>query len=223
MNTTNAEEVITDAVVIQEAPEQTSAVAITKLAGFSNMQEALDHADVLIRGKHLPSSLKTPEAVVSIMLMGKELGMDPMASISNIVSIQGKPVLGIHAIGALLRKAGCASQTIHDFEPVMGTEGETAGKVVDYKTVIRFFRPYNGKTMEEDVTFTWKDAVKMELASKDNWKRMPRIMLWSRCFSIGARRVAPDALLGMYEVSEWADVTNQRYTVTEDGEATIIQ
>lgn len=44
------------------------------------------------------------------------------------------------------------------------------------------------------------------------------IMLWNRCYAIGARRVAPDALLGMYETSEWADAQNTYYKIDENNE-----
>jgi len=44
-------------------------------------------------------------------------------------------------------------------------------------------------------------------------------MLRSRALSIGARFVAPHAMLGMYETSEWADVVNiDSIEIDEDGE-----
>lgn len=62
----------------------------------------------------------------------------------------------------------------------------------------------------------------MGLTEKDNWKKMPKIMLYTRCLAIGARRVAADAILGMYETSEWADVVGQNYTLVE-GEVKVIE
>ena len=42
-------------------------------------------------------------------------------------------------------------------------------------------------------------------------------MLWNRCMVIGARRVAPDALLGMYEATEIADTHNVTIDLDEEG------
>lgn len=205
--------------VVEDTKPET---AITKLDSFSNMQEMLAYSDTLLKSKLLPTSLRTAEAVTSVVLAGKELGMGPMAAISNIVVVQGRPTLGIHAIGALLRKAGCAWQTVEDFVPVLGVDKDTGEeKTVDYRTTIKFFRPYRDTVIEENVSFTWTEASKMGLTDKDNWKKMPKVMTYSRCFSIGARRVAPDALLGMYEVAEWAEVAGQKYTVDAEGQATI--
>ena len=222
MNITETGDSFEEAVIVQDEPLAPSA-AIAKLDNFANMPEMMAYASVLLASKLLPTSMKTPEAVVTVVLAGKELGMPAIASINNIVPIQGRPTLGIHAIGALLRRAGGASQTLEDFVPVMGPDGtDTAGKVVDYRTTIRFYRPYRDKVLEEDASFTWKEATKMGLTDKDNWKRMPKVMLYSRCFALGARRCAPDAMLGMYETGEWADVTNQKYKVDSEGEVTIL-
>lgn len=208
---------------VMEITQVNKEQAIAKLDDFSNMPELLSYAQTLLNSKLLPTSLKTAEAVATVCITGKELGMGPMAALSNVVVISGRPSLGVHAIGALLRKAGAATQTLEDFVPVMGLEGtEQEGKVVDYRTTIRFMRPYRDRIIEEDVSFTWKDATKMGLTEKPTWKSMPKIMTWSRCLSIGARRCVPDALLGMFEVAEVADFSNQPYKVDEHGEVTLL-
>ncbi len=209
--------------VLDITPVENKEQALTKLDKFSSVEQMRSYCQYLIDGKLIPTSLRTPDAVMSVVLMGKELGFDPLASLSNIVVIQGRPTLGIHAIGALLRKSGAASRTMEDFVPIMGEVGtDKEGKVVDYRTTIRFYRPYRDMVLEEDTSFTWKEATKMGLTDKDNWKRMPKVMLYSRCFSLGARRVAPDAMLGLYETAEAAEFSGQKHMVTEDGEVTVI-
>jgi hypothetical protein len=42
-------------------------------------------------------------------------------------------------------------------------------------------------------------------------------MLWNRTAVIGIRRVAPDALLGMYEASEVADFSNVTIDLDAEG------
>lgn len=202
-----------EAIVLQETPN------LTKLDSFSNVEEMMKFASVLISSKLVPSAFNTPEKVVAAVVAGKELGMGAMTSLMNLPVIAGRATLSVHAIGGLLRKGGIAVQTTQDFQPMKDKEG----KNVDVVTTIAFFRMFNGREIEEKVSFKWSDATKMGLTTKDTWKSMPAIMLWNRCFAIGARRVAPDYLLGMYETAEWADVHNVPYQVNEEGSVTIIK
>jgi len=228
MDITETGDSFEDAVVVQDAPAQSAAVA--KLDDFSNMGDMLLYAETLLKSKLMPTSLKTPEAVVSVILMGKELGFGPMTSLTQLNNIQGRVTMSIHAIGAKIRQAGCDWETLKDFQVVMGPEMDkqtppqpTGREVaVDMETVIRFYKPYRDRLLQEDVRFTWRDAEKMGLTTKENWVKMKKVMLWSRCFSIGARRTAPDALLGVYENAEWADVSNKPYKVDSEGEVTIL-
>lgn len=199
-------------------------VQLAKLDNFQSVEDMLGLAQTLIDSKLVPATLKTPAQVVAVIQQGRELGFGPVTSVNNINNIQGKPTLGIHAITAKVLEKGIKYQTIKDCVQIKNAEG----KVVDLETTIKFYvplvKPINGQDyLEEVVSFTWSMAVEMGLASKDNWKKMKKIMMWSRCFTIGARRVADDAILGMYETSEWADVVNQDYNVDEEGKVTLIQ
>ena len=173
-----------DAVVVQDDQPIPASAAIAKLDNFANMPEMLAYADTLLKSKLLPTTLKTAEAVATVCIAGRELGMGPLAALRNFVVIQCGPTLGIHAIGALLTRAGVEKQTLEDFAPVLGertvaadgTVTDLTDKVVDYRTTIRFTQKSRfGDIVREDVSFTWKEATKMELTSKDNWKRMPSI------------------------------------------------
>jgi hypothetical protein len=197
---------------------------IAKIDNFTSIEDMLGLAKALIASKFVPPAYKTPENVVAVILQGKELGFGAMTSLSNINIIQGKPTLSVHAINAKLAQRGIKIKTLKDYEKVVNQDG----KVSDIITTIRFYVPLvvpiNGDNyLVEDCSFTWKEAISMQLDKKDNWIKMPRIMMWSRCLTIGARRVAADSLLGMYETTEWADVKNARYDVTEEGEVTIIE
>lgn len=191
-----------------------------KLAGFKTSTEALGFANLLITSKLVPPAFKTPEAVVAVILQGRELGFGPVTSLNNINNIQGKPTLNVHAIAAKLATAGVAYQLIQDYAPVYkpGTE-----ELIDRVTTFRFYKKWHGETITNEVSYHWSEAAKAGLTTKDNWTKMPRIMLRARCLAVGARLAAPEALLGLYETSEWADVTNTPYEVTDEGEVTIIQ
>lgn len=229
MNITETGDSFEDAIIIQDEPATSKELALSKFDNFTGMEEILAYSATLLQGKLLPTSLKTPESVASVILMGRELQLGPMTALSQLVPIQGRVTLSVHAIGMLLRRAGVAWKTVEDFQNVMGPQIDPATKQptgqevpVDKRTTIRFYRKWQGVMLEEDTSFSWRDAEKMELSTKDNWRKQASVMCWSRCFAKGARRVAPDALLGAMETSEWADVSNKPYKVDAEGEVTLL-
>jgi len=105
-------------------------------------------------------------------------------------------------------------------------EGESRGKtVIDMVTIIKFNRvlkqPNGTYIPMEIISKFYKTDIPEVLAKKDNWKNYENIMMYSRCFTNGAKRIGDDVILGLYETSELADANNIPYKV-EDGVATII-
>jgi len=196
---------------------------VAKLDSFTSVQDIQGLAQIMIDSRIIPSALKTPAQVIAVILQGRDLGMGAVTALNNINIIQGRATLSIHAITAKLLQKGIKFQTIKDYE----AEKNDAGAVSDYVTSIKFYipleKPINGEHYLTDIaTFSLREARLMGLTEKDNWKKMPKIMLYTRCLAIGARRVAADAILGMYETSEWADVVGQNYTLVE-GEVKVIE
>lgn len=100
-------------------------------------------------------------------------------------------------------------------------------KIADYGTEIKFERKLKDSedkwyTQTYISKFTWQDAVTAGLSEKDNWAKNPKVMVRTRCLTIGARFIASEALLGMLEHSELADINNLPSKI-EDGEYTIIE
>lgn len=160
----------------------------------------------LIDSKKLPAHIKNVDEAFTIAQMGKELGFPTMQAFHYIIPIQGKLSLSAKATGALLRKGGVEYITQEDglYIYADGTTSESpkAGeKPLDLRTTIIFYR--NGR--EEKCSFTWKDAEKQGLTTKDNWKRMPKEMLFARCLAKGANRIGSDLLLGLYTIEEMTD------------------
>lgn len=143
---------------------------IAKLDNFSTVTEMRSFAAELIKTGLVPKSLKTPEAVVGVVLMGKELGFGAMTALTNIHSIDGRPTLSVHAIGAKLHQKGLITKTIKDFEPVFDQQGN----VLDYVTTIRYYQPFHGTVVTEDMTFKWSDAEAAGWSSKPTWTKMPK-------------------------------------------------
>ena len=162
----------------------------------------------LIDSKHLPSHVKNTQTAFTIVQMGKELGFAPMQALHQIVPIQGKLSLSAKAIGAVLRKGGVKFRTLEDGIYVYGEkvsiEKLDGEKATGMRTTIEFTRD----GIIELCSFTWRDAELAGLTIKDNWKRMPKEMLYARCLAKGANRIGQDLLLGLYMTDELADAFN---------------
>ena len=164
----------------------------------------------LIESKQLPAHIKTVEQAFTIAQMGKELGFPTMQAFHYIIPIQGKLSLSAKATNALLRKGGVKFYTKEDgvylYKDGSITEmrKDIQENPIDRRTTIVFIRD----GVEETCSFTWQDATGQGLNTKDNWKRMPKEMLYARCLAKGANRVGSDLLLGLYMTEELTDSFN---------------
>lgn len=197
----------------------TTTEVVKQEASQSDLEKFLG---TLITSKQLPTHIKTVAEAFTIAQMGKELGFPTMQAFHYIIPIQGKLSLSAKAIGALLRKGGIRYITQEDgvwvyadgtTSPILKQGDE---RPIDQRTTILFLR----EGMEERCSFSWKDAEKQGLTTKDNWKRMPKEMLYARCVAKGANRIGSDLLLGLYAVEELADsfsINESHITRNEDG------
>jgi hypothetical protein len=201
----------------EDEKEKNGVTASLQKYDESAQSDLLVKAETWIASGLLPSSIKKPEQAVVIALKGKELGLETMASFELIDVIMGKPALKPKGMASLIRKGGVRTKTIKDFEPILDEKGAK----VDYITTIRFYRD----GIEEDVSYTYRDAERLGLTNKDNWKKQPAVMQYWRCYSKGANRVAPDLINGLYTTEELASFTPNapQIEITEDGDAIVIQ
>ncbi len=186
-----------------------------------NLMGARETLQSLIDSKKLPAHIKSVEDAFTIAQMGKELGFPILQAMHYIIPIQGKLSLSAKAIGAILRRNKVSYQTTEDAVYVYA-DGTVADykkeepKAIDRRTTVVFTRD----GVQESVNFTWRDAVAAGLSTKDNWVRMPKEMLFARCLSKGANRIAPDFLLGLYMTDELTDsfnISEDKIKRSEDG------
>lgn len=189
--------------------------------GFNTLVEATEICELMISSKIAPKSIKDAKDLLPILMHGKEIGLKPFESINTIYNVNGKLGYAYHYIRMLTDKKGIKTKTIKDNEIVK----DETGKVIDRITTIRFYVPYkwdaNGRAVdyiEEDVSFTYTEAVAMDLVSKSNWQKMLGTMMWARCSVKGSRRVG--VFVG-YELSELLDMNNEEYLMDEEGTVTI--
>lgn len=175
-------------------------------------------AKTLIESKALPPSYNTVPKIFVAIHKGRELGMGPMTSLSNFSMINGVPTPSVHLLLALARKAGIRFTILKDAEVVYTPVLDEVGKPVmvdgvakvikDVVTTIRASEYYHGKWFENEFSYSWRDAEKAGLTTKDNWVKMPKIMLRTRCLAIAARASAPEATLGMLTDLEMSEIHN---------------
>lgn len=179
----------------------------------------METLQVLIDSKSLPANIKTLEQAFTIAQFGKDLGMKPMQAFHQIYNIQGRLALSSKALGALLWSSGISYRTIQDFELVVKGKDKDGNDIKDRVTTIEFYRGQ----IKETASFYWTDAVKAGWTTKDNWVKMPKHMMYARCLALGANRIAPDKILGLYTVEEMADITDAKdVKINEEGEVTIL-
>jgi hypothetical protein len=191
---------------------------VVKLDNIETLDQMMIYTQKLVDSNILPFS--SPEKALVAYQTGKELGLGIITAMNNIHVISGKPSLSVHAALALGKKANVVLETVEDYEVYEVEFEDKEGnkkKASTRRTTIIFHHMWNGVHMKEKMSFTMADAKKAGWADKDNWKKMPKIMLWNRTAVIGIRRVAPDALLGMYEASEVADFSNVTIDLDAEG------
>jgi hypothetical protein len=153
-------------------------------------------AHSLAKTPFVPNSLRSTDRdhgyditvanITAAILTGRELNLQPMASLRSIDVIQGTPAMRALLMRALVQSAG------HD----VWTEKESASEVV-------VCGRRHGSDKTEKSTWTIGRAQQLGLTGKDNWKKQPQAMLVARATAEVCRRVAADVLLGLpYAVEE---------------------
>lgn len=181
-------------------------LATPEQVAMTPWQEMKDQAGMLVKTGFLPSSIKTPEQAVAIMLTGKELGVPPMQSLRGVNVIQGQPVVKPELMLAL-----CV-QRIKGFK-------YSFGECTNDKATFTASRP---EMLEPYVSvFTFDDAKAAGLTGKDNWQKYRANMLRWRAVANALHIVAPDVLVGVYTPEEMGAVVDAEGGVVEAPEPTL--
>jgi hypothetical protein len=194
----------------------TTEVTVTREVPKTEMEQL----QILIDSKSLPANIKTIEQAFTIAQFGKDLGLKPMQAFHQIYSIQGRLALSAKALGGLLWANGVGYKTLKDYELVVRGTDKDGKEIKDRVTTIEFYRG----SITDVASFYWSEAVKAGWTTKDNWVKMSKQMMWARCLSLGANRIAPDKIQGMYTVEEVMDFApDANAKITEEGEVVILE
>lgn len=128
--------------------------------------------------------IKTQAQAVVKILAGRELGLAPLESMTNIYMVNGKVALQAKIIGSLIKKS-----PKYDY---------TVDKLDNEECMITFYGiSAKGERMKiGESIFTKKDAALAGIINKDVWKNYPRNMLFARALSNGARWFTSDVFCG---------------------------
>jgi hypothetical protein len=145
----------------------------------------VERAQALIDSGFLPKHLTKPEQVVTVAMMGRELGLQMMQALRKIYVVNGTATLGAELMLALVNKTG----QLEDMK--VEDDGQACTVVMKRKGR----RPHTER-------FSLADAQRMGLLGKDNWKKQPATMRKWRAISACCRVVFPDAIGGMHTPEE---------------------
>jgi len=141
----------------------------------------MELGDVLVKSGFFKDATHHAQAITKVLL-GRELGLAPMASMLGIHVIDGKPSIGAHVIASGIKRSGR-----YDYRVLSKTATECR---------IEFLHrdpggPWESLGVEEH---TLEDARKAGLASRPPWAKHPKAMLFARTIGNGYRTFCPDAL-----------------------------
>ena len=202
-------ELVGQAQVDAPPPAHAPAVAIVERPAPAEWERSLeprsmDDACVLAKRLHesrMFSAYGSPQAVLSTLMLGRELGLPAMAALRSVHIIEGKHSLSAELMVALVLKSGLAEY----FRLV-----ETTDKICTYETL----RKGSGKPQSLSYTIEQADQANLLFVRQGKqpgpWHKMPKQMLRARCKSELARLEYPDLLAGLYTPEELHDANNGR-------------
>ena len=145
---------------------------------------------------HMFSGYGNGPAVLSTILLGRELGIPAMAALRSVHLIEGKHSLSADLMVALVLKSGMAEY----FQQIESTDHECT-----------FETKRKGNPHPQKLNYTIEQAKQAGLLAPtrsgkpSNWQKIPKQMLRARAKSELARLEYPDLLAGLYTPEELRD------------------
>jgi hypothetical protein len=180
-------------------------MTMTEIATMTSAAPALtakiEYARFLATSGLLPPAYRqNPGNILFAYEYGELLGLPPIAAITGIHVIEGKPSVSAGLISALVRRAG------HRLR-VQGDEIQANAWI----------------TRADDPSFTYRSVWTMDraktagLLSKTNWQRYPAAMLKARAISEVARDACQEVLLGIAYTPDELGADDDGGEVIHDG------
>ncbi|MFE9391630.1 hypothetical protein [Streptomyces sp. NPDC006784] len=152
----------------------------------ATLPEKMQYAQALAQSGMLPSQYRQqPANLLYALEFADSLDLHPMAAITGVHVIEGKPSASSSLISALVRRAGHKLRVRGD----------------DTKAVAQIIRSDDPDFVFE-CTWTMDRAQQAGLTGKQTWKKYPAAMLKARAITEVAREACEEALSGMHYTPE---------------------
>lgn len=160
----------------------------------NDLAAALQIATALVKTPFVPVHFRgKPEDAAAAVLYGATIDMDPVTALQNIYVVSGKPALYARTMVAIVLSKGHLIWTEHEAEGTVTVCGQRAGS-----------------NKVESVTWDTALAKRAGYTKNTKYQSDPRSMLYARASGDVARRVAPDALLGMGYTREELELEDEQ-------------
>ena len=147
----------------------------------ANMADAKIFADAVCGTSYVPAAFRgKPEDAAAAILMGMELGLEPMQSLQNIFVIGGRPAMFARTAVALLNGHGIVVQTVSSS---------------DESVTVSATDPRTGQV--EVSTWDLGRASNAGYTANKKYQTDPQAMLYAKAAMEVCRKIAPDVLLGI--------------------------
>jgi hypothetical protein len=156
-----------------------------------SFSEAVEFSAHIAGTSFVPSHFKgKPEEILAAIQYGAEVGLGPMAALNGLAVIQGKVTMYASTMRALVEASGLMEKC-----SVTYTDSPPCSTVV-----VR-------RTGREDATFSFSydDAMRANLATRDMYKKYPERMYTARAISFALRDEFADVLRGILAAEEMDD------------------
>lgn len=149
----------------------------------------------LMESGAIPATFNTPEKIMTVIKLGKELGIPEVTALNNINLIHGKVVISSTILLSLLEQHGIEYRWTKDYET------EESGKIV---TEIEFtsLSKITGGERKQTFSTSWQELSLAGLTDGPMYKKYPKVMQRARCAAFAIRACFPKILLGMHTDEE---------------------
>jgi hypothetical protein len=166
------------------------------------LAESMSLGDVFVKSGMFPDLKSQAQAVVKI-LAGRELGVSPLQSITDIYIVNGKVATSAKLIASLIKRSGKYDYSVDKLD----NEGCS----------ITFYQLNGKKEKIGENSFTKQDAILAGLINKQSYKSYPKDMFFARALSAGGRRFCPDVVTA-YTVEELSPTKDKNETIGVENE-----
>lgn len=144
---------------------------------IASLRDVMTLGDVLAKSGFFQDARGAAQAVVKV-LAGRELGFGPIASMTGVHIVKGKPVMSAMLIAAAIKRSGKYDYKIREHT----------------KTVCKLEFFESGSSAGES-SYSIEEAKAAGLGGA-NWEHFPKNMLFARAVSNGAKWFCPDIFGG---------------------------